>query len=178
MQVRELERLKKEERERAQKERADRFWACFLFTENGKVKSTLLLYSFCLCFVFLAVYGVAYALIVEWLDPLLAGHPVALVNFVEAAVPTLVGTAVCSLTWPISRDKRMMLAAYLWLALLAVASFIAMLILLWGNTQAQVLFLQVFLLFVPAPVILGCALSAIWYTRYRRRTAANGKTEA
>ena len=96
MQVRELERLKKEERERAQKERADRFWACFLFTENGKVKSTLLLYSFCLCFVFLAVYGAAYAPIVEWLDPLLAGHPVALVNFVEAAVPTLVSWATGS----------------------------------------------------------------------------------
>ena len=178
MQVRVLERLKKEERERAQQERADRFWACFLFTENGKVKSTLLLYSFCLCFVFLAVYGAAYALFLEWLDPLLAGCPVALVNFVEAAVPTLVGTAVCSLTWVISRDKRMMLAAYLWLAVLAVASFIAMLILLWGDTQAQLLFLQVFGLFVPAPVVLGCAVSAIWYTRYRRRMNGSGKTEA
>lgn len=178
MQVRELEQLKKEERERAQKERADRFWSTFLFTENGKVKSTLLLYSFCLCFVFLAVYGAAYGLILEWLDPLLAGCPLALVNFVEAAVPTLVGTAICSLTWVISRDKRMMLAAYLWLAVLAVASFIAMLILLWGNTQAQVLFLQVFMLFVPAPVALGCALSAIWYARYRRREAGSEKTEA
>lgn len=178
MQAREAEQLKKEERGRTLKERADRFWSCFLFTENGRVKSTLLLYSFCLCFVFLAVYGAAYALILEWLDPLLTGYPVALVNVVEAAVPTLVGTAVCSLTWVLSRDKRMMLSAYLWLAVLAVASFIAMLILLWGNTQAQILFLQVFALFVPAPVVLGCALSAIWYTRYRRRMTGSKKTEA
>ena len=36
---------------------ADSFWSAFQMTENGKVKSTLLLYSFCLCWVFIAVYA-------------------------------------------------------------------------------------------------------------------------
>ena len=58
---------------------------------------------------------------------LLEGAPVAMVNFVEAAVPTLVGTAVCSLAWLLP-EKRMMLAAYLWLAVLAIACLVAMLI--------------------------------------------------
>ena len=36
---------------------ADKFWGAFQMTENGRVKSTILLYSFCLCWVLLAVYG-------------------------------------------------------------------------------------------------------------------------
>ena len=34
---------------------ADSFWSACQMTENGKVKSTLILYSFCLCWVFIAV---------------------------------------------------------------------------------------------------------------------------
>ena len=33
---------------------ADKFWGAFQMTENGRVKSTILLYSFCLCWVLLA----------------------------------------------------------------------------------------------------------------------------
>ncbi len=33
---------------------ADKFWGAFQMTENGRVKSTILLYSFCLCWPFTA----------------------------------------------------------------------------------------------------------------------------
>ena len=168
MQNRKLEQLRQEERNRIWKERGDRFWGAFLFTKDGKVKSTLLLYSFCLCVVFVAVYAVAYVVFVNRLHPFLEGASVAVINFVEAAVPTLVGTAVCSLAWLLP-EKRMMLASYLWMAVLAIASMVAMLVILWGDTQAQVLFLQFFGLFVPAPILLGGGLSLWLYHRYQRR---------
>lgn len=62
----------------------------------------------------------------------------------------------------------MMLAAYLWLAVLAIACLVAMLIILGGDAQAQMLFLQFFGLFVPAPILLGGGLSLWLYRRYQR----------
>lgn len=168
MQNRKLEQLRQEERNRVWKERGDRFWGAFLFTKDGKVKSTLLLYSFCLSVVYVAVYAAAYVIFVTLLHPILEGAPVAVVNFVEAAVPTVVGTAVCALAWLLP-EKRMMLSAYLWLAVLAIACMVAMLIILGGDAQAQLLFLQFFGLFVPAPILLGGGLSLWLYRRYQRR---------
>lgn len=178
MQNRKLEQLRQEERNRVWKERGDRFWGAFLFTKDGKVKSTLLLYSFCLCVVFAAVYAASYVIFVNLLHPLLEGASVATINFVEAAVPTLVGTAVCSLSWLLP-EKRMMLASYLWLAVLAIACLVAMMIILGGDAQAQMLFLQFFGLFVPAPILLGGGLSLWLYRRYQRRrsTLTSGRIE-
>ena len=56
---------------------ADKFWGAFQMTENGKVKSTLLLYSFCLSWVLLAVYGGCFALFNPWLDGALQGPSTA-----------------------------------------------------------------------------------------------------
>ena len=54
---------------------ADSFWSAFQMTENGKVKSTLILYSFCLCWVFIAVYFAAFAFLLDPLDALVSGAP-------------------------------------------------------------------------------------------------------
>ena len=90
---------------------ADSFWSAFQMMENGRVKSTLMLYSFCLCWVFAAVYGAAIALLIGPLHMLMAGSPVFLENLVTALVPAVLGTAVCCLTcrgrcWGLSRTTR------------------------------------------------------------------------
>ena len=72
---------------------ADSFWSAFQMMENGRVKSTLMLYSFCLCWVFAAVYGAAIALLIGPLHMLMAGSPVFLENLVTALVPAVLGTA-------------------------------------------------------------------------------------
>ena len=73
MQNRKLEQLRQEEQNRIWKDRGDRFWGAFLFTKDGKVKSTLLLYSFCLSVVFAVVYVAAYVIFVNLLHPMLEG---------------------------------------------------------------------------------------------------------
>jgi hypothetical protein len=153
---------------------ADRFWGMFQFTENGRPKSTLLLYSFCLCWVFLAIYGAAFALLIDPLDALVSGAPVLVVNLVEALVPTVVSTAVCALSWFLSKtEKRLMPAAYLWMLLLALACFITLLILLRDERDAQALVLQFFAMFVLAPVLLGGGLSMfLYYRHWKKRPAA------
>ena len=102
---------------------ADKFWGAFQMTENGRVKSTILLYSFCLCWVLLAVYGGCFALLNPWLDGLLSGSalPVWLISLVEALAPAAAGTAAASLVWLLPGDKRLLPAGYLWLTLLMLA---------------------------------------------------------
>lgn len=112
---------------------ADSFWSAFQMMENGRVKSTLMLYSFCLCWVFAAVHGAAIALLIDPLHALMAGTPVFLENLVTALVPAALGTAICGLTWFLPGDKRKLPAAYLWLTLLMLACVIALLALLKGE---------------------------------------------
>ena len=102
---------------------ADKFWGAFQMTENGRVKSTILLYSFCLCWVLLAVYGGCFALLNPWLDGLLSGSAlhVWLISLVEALAPAAAGTAAASLVWLLPGDKRLLPAGHLWLARLVRA---------------------------------------------------------
>ncbi|MEG1658363.1 MAG: hypothetical protein RR288_04820 [Oscillibacter sp.] len=167
----EWKQLKKEERTRDRAKRSQRFWRSFLFTENGTVKSTLLLNSFCLSVVCLVVYIAAFYVLIDLLHPLVAERSVFLINLVEAFVPALAGTAVCSLAWFLSKEKRLLPATYLWLTLMAVACFITMLVILGDDAQARGLFFQFFALFVPAPVLTGGALSFFLYLRYRKKRA-------
>ena len=145
---------------------ADKFWGAFQMMENGRVKSTLMLYSFCLCWVFAAVYGAAIALLIGPLHMLMAGSPVFLENLVTALVPAVLGTAVCCLTWLLPGDKRKLPAAYLWLTLLMLACLIALLVLLKGEQGAQILALQFFGMFVLVPLILGDGMSILLFYRY------------
>ena len=57
--------LRRAEREKEQARRVESFWDAFRLTENGHVKSTLLLNSFCLSILFLAVYGAAFFLLTD-----------------------------------------------------------------------------------------------------------------
>lgn len=150
---------------------ADKFWGAFQMTENGRVKSTLLLYSFCLCWVLLALYGSCFALFSPWLDGLLQGAPVGLINLVEALVPAVAGTAVASLVWLLPGDKRLLPAAYIWLALLLLACLIGLVILMgWESTG---LILQFFGMFTLAPLALGLGTSLlVYYLSWKKRPPA------
>ena len=146
---------------------AKSFWGAFQMTENGKVKSTLLLYSFCLCWLFIVVYCGCFALFTRPLDCLLSGLPVMAVNFVEALVPAIAGTAVCSLAWLLPGDKRLLPSAYIWLTLLMLACLIALIVLM--GLESAGLILQFFGMFVLAPLVLGVGSSLLLYYRYWKK---------
>lgn len=143
---------------------ADKFWGAFQMTENGRVKSTLLLYSFCLCWVLLALYGGCFALFSPWLDRLLQGAPVGLINLVEALVPAAAGTAIASLAWLLPGDRRLLPASYIWLALLMLACLIALVIMMGWDSAG--LILQFFGMFVLPSLALGLGASFLAYYLY------------
>lgn len=152
---------------------ADSFWSAFQMTENGKVKSTLLLYSFCLCWVYIAVYVIAFAFLLDPLDALVSGAPTVVACLTEALVPALVGTAVCMLPWRLFKEKRLIPASFVWMFLLAAACLITMLLLMRGEPETRQLFLLFFVQAVPAPVLLGLGISgALYYKHWKNHPAA------
>ena len=156
---------------------ADSFWSAFQMTENGKVKSTLLLYSFCLCWVFIVIYAVSFFFLLDPLEALVSGGPKALVYLTEALVPAVFGTAVCMLTWPLFKEKRMLPASFTWMFLLAMACLIAMLVLMRDEPEARNLFLIFFAQAVPAPILMGGGASAFLYSRYLKNPPAVKEAE-
>ena len=103
-------------------------------------------------------------------DPIhawLALAPRAVENLVSALLPALIGTAICALTHLICHPQTV-LAAYGWLLLLALASLVTMLLLLRGDHGASVLFLQLFGMMVPVPLLMGFGSS--WWLLRRRNS--------
>ena len=156
---------------------ADGFWSAFQMTENGKVKSTLLLYSFCLCWVYFAVYAGAFVLLLDPLEAMLSGAPGIVVHVVEALVPAAAGSLVCMLPWPLLKDKRIIPSSYTWMLLLSAACLIAMLVMMKDEPEARLLFLQFFVQAVPAPILLGGGLSAVLYRHHLKHPPAKKAAE-
>ena len=136
------------------------FWDLFALTENGHLKNTTLMYAFALSFLFIFIYGVAYFALLQPLDRMLAGNfSVRLVNIIESAVPSLAATTLCMCAFMIIQEKKIIPLAY---AFVFVYAVVILVIILADQGTADPL-LQVYLLFVPIPVIMGCAASALIY---------------
>ena len=159
--------LQEEERSRARAEKADRFWNAFQITENGKVKSTLLLNSFCLAAVFIAIYFAAFALMLTPLQSMVENAPVWVGNLVGAVVPAFIGTLACLAMFPLFKEKRTIPCTYLWIFVLAVACLVTMVIMLWGENGTIILLMQFMGLFILCPVVFGSVGSALLYKRWR-----------
>ena len=160
---------KQARKKKAQQEaRADRFWSSFLFTENGKPKSSLWVYTFSLSIAFIAIYVLCYEGVIRLLSTPLAALPVWLGNGIQALVASAAGAAICCVPHRFFRDKRLVFGGHIWLMLYALAALITMLILLRGEREAVSAFLIAFGWFVALPVALGTLLSARLYRRDHR----------
>ena len=155
------------ERQQRWKQRGDAFWGIFLPTKNGKVKSTLVLNSFCLSILFLAVYAMAYLLLLDGLDAFLAGKASLFwINVLESLIPALVATFICNVLHFVFAEKRLVPAAFIWLLLytLAVTAYL----LACSPPEARSTTLKLLMMVVPPSVLSGCALSAFLYCRHRK----------
>ena len=159
----EKERRRRESKEKWEK-RERNFWKTFLFTEDGKPKSGLVIYTFCLSFVLLAVYLLAFDLVIEGLTPVMEGWPAALANLLQALAASAIGLAASWVLHRLCSDKRLAFGSPLWLALYAAAVLITMVILLWG-TGATGVFLVFFGWFVLIPLALGLLVTFLLYRR-------------
>ncbi|MDL2317760.1 hypothetical protein LJC74_01520 [Eubacteriales bacterium OttesenSCG-928-A19] len=140
------------------------FWDAFTLVENGRLKSTFLLYSFALAFVFLAVYILAFWLLLGPLDALIGGRlPVWLTNAVEGLVPGILATALCLLPFARVSNRRMAPAAYVWLALLVLPTLLILVFML--DPQDRGAFFAIAAPMVLLPLAIGVASAFLVYFR-------------
>lgn len=164
----ELENSRREaEREARRKkwdERGKRFWSSFLFTENGKPKSALMIYTFSLSVVFIAIHLAGFHYIVDLLTPLTESWPVLWGNLLGSLSVSALAVGVGCVLHRLMSDKRLMFGTYLWLALYVAASIVTMAIMLRG-TGAMPEFMIFALWFLLIPLALGLL---VFYLLYRR----------
>lgn len=164
-QLREAERERQREiRKKKWAEREKSFWKAFLFTENGKPKSGLMIYTFCLSFVLLGVYLIAFFFAIEELTPLTEGLPVFAGNLIQSLAASLVGMLLALLLHVVLPDKRLVFGTYLWLVLYAAACLVTLLAMLRGTGAAGSL-LTFFGWFVVIPVATGLVMAYFLYRR-------------
>lgn len=170
---REIDRVERERRKQERKEkwkkREQSFWKTFLFTEDGKPKSGLLIYTFCLSFVFLGVYIGAFYLTIDALALPLAALPAVLGNLIQSLLAGALGTGAGVLLHLLLPDKRLVLGTHLWLVLYIAASGITLCLMLqeWGAIWAMLTFA---LWFALIPVGMGTLAAFLLYRRDYRKS--------
>ena len=88
-------------------------------TEDGRPKSPVLLYSFLLALLFLIVSFALYSFGIDALENLFAGASPAVRNVMETVLPGLLSGLICPLLiLAIRKDKKLVVNAYVWLAVM------------------------------------------------------------
>ena len=159
---------KRSKKSKARKEKLQKleksFWRSFLLTEDGKPKSGLLIYTFCLSFVFLGIYILAFWMVIEELSDPLASLPPVLGNLIQSVLVGVAASALSGLMHILLPDKRLAFGTHLWLALYVVASVITLAILLKeaGLIGAMLMFA---LWFAVIPLAMGLTVTYLLYRR-------------
>lgn len=143
------------------------FWDAFRFTKDGRFKSTLLIYSFTLSFVFIAIYGAAYWLLIDPLEfglrPYLGTH---MRTLAESFIPAVLGTLVCCIFHFTSHEKKMVLFTYGWIIVYVVVlwafSFVTF------TPQEMEIVHMLALRFLVPPLSTGIIGAALLYAHHRR----------
>lgn len=162
------EEAKRAEKSKARKEKLQKleksFWRSFLLTEDGKPKSGLLIYTFCLSFVFLGIYIVAFWMVIEELSDPLASLPPVLGNLIQSLLVGVAASALSGLMHILLPDKRLAFGTHLWLALYVVASVITLAIML---REAELIgtMLMFALWFAVIPLAMGLTVTYLLYRR-------------
>lgn len=133
----------------------------FRFTKNGKMKSGTVVYSFSLAVLFVIIFGAAYYFLIDVLAPMTDGLPIWVSDMIGAIVPALVGGVICLIPVYFLSERRYALLAYIWIAVFAVMFLIAMIILLKNEPDALSIFIRLFVIMVPAPLLIGSG--SAWY---------------
>ncbi len=144
----------------------------FRFTKNGKMKSGTVAYSISLAALYLIVYGAAYYFLIDVLAPVTAPWPIWASDLAGAVIPAAVGALVLLLPVKLLYDRRWALYGYIWSAAFALLFFIAMLLSLKGEPDALSIFIRLFLIMVPAPLVFGYGSAWLMYKKQIKQDIA------
>ena len=141
-------------------------------TEEGKPKSTVLIYSFSLSLLFIVVFLVSYWMLLEPLEKALQSSSVVLRNIVEYTIPAVVGCIPCvALSFAFKVRMNMVPAAFTWLCVIDVIMIVTMAFMVdmsdWATEYG------LFMAITGVPMLLSALLGTVAsQVVYRRRKKA------
>jgi hypothetical protein len=145
------------------------FGDMFRFTKNGRPQSTTVLMTFSYSLLFLAIYMLSFFLLVPPVHRLFSPGPEWLSALMESLLPSIAGAVVCSLPLLFVREKQYVPMSYAWLLGYMVLLLIAMLVSLRQEKEALFLFLRLFVMMVPCPLLFGWGLAVFLYRKLRNK---------
>ena len=120
--------------------------------------------AFVCALLYALIHAVCVILLIYPLNVLTARAPFPLGGIVRAFLPALAGAALCALTrYPLRLESRVGLSAYRKLLRIALTLFVCVLLLMWGDREAQEQVARFVLMFVSAPLIVGTGLSVLLF---------------
>ena len=144
-------------REKKWEERGNKFFGAFLFvTRDGRPKSSLMIYTFCLSFVFLLLILGSLFVLIDMTEAVTSHMPAIVGNLLLSLGAGALSIAVGCLLHRLLKDKRLVYGSYLWLLLYLVAILITEYLMLRGEPGAFADFLVFYLWFAVIPVLSGC----------------------
>ncbi len=151
------------EKERSKLSRKiDEICRVVFLTEEGKPKSTTLIYSFSLALLFVAVILVCYMLLIDPIELGLVNSPVWIRQVLEYLVPGLLSAVICTaLSFAFRKRERMGLvaAAYTWVDVIVVIMVVTMMFTVdssdWGTEYA------LFMVVAGIPMLLSAVLGTV-----------------
>ena len=152
-------------------QKIDRICRVVFLTEEGKPKSTLLIYSFSLSLLFIVVFLVSYWLLLEPLEMAFASRAVWVRNIVEYTVPAIVGCIPCvGLSFAFKEKMNMVPAAFAWMCGIALIALVTMVFMVDPADRAMEygLFLAIAGVPMVLSAVMGTVASQVVY-RLRRR---------
>jgi hypothetical protein len=142
----------------------------FRFEKNGKMKSALIASTFIMSILFVGLYFLLYWLLIDGFEGIfLSSIPSYVMIWIEIFLPAGIAVVPCLLLMRFFHEKRLVPFTFLWLLLYAVFVLIAILTMLRGETEAQKLFLLVYVRLVLGPVLLDGGVSWLYYFRKHQK---------
>ena len=148
----------------------DQICRVIFLTEDGKPKSTTLIYSFSLSLVFGILLLLCYILLVDPIELGLADSPVWVRQVLEYLLPGLVGVALCvSLSFAFKKKEKMGLvaAAFTWVDIITAIMIVTMMFIVdrtdWKTEYSLFMVIAGIPMLVSA--VLGTVASQLVYRR-------------
>lgn len=152
--------------------KVDEICRVVFLTEEGRPKSTLLVYSFSLALLFIAVYMISYVFLVDVIERMLANSSVVIRNIFEYLVPGILVSIPCvALSYLCKKKMNMVAAAYSWMDLIVILAFFGMTF--TADKSDWATDYSLFLMIVGIPMLVSAISGTIGsQIIYRKRVAA------
>ena len=154
----------------------DSIFKSIFFSEDGRPNSAVLLYSFCLSLLFVAIFVASYVILINVIEAFFQNSSVTVRNIFEYTLPAVIGCIPClALSFVFKREKMSMVPlAFIWMSAITRIMYVTMAFASdKGNWNTEY---RMFLRVIGLPMLISSVLGIIGsQIIFRKRRKALGR---